>query len=250
MPQCRYENFASAYVDGELSPPERATFEAHLEQCPLCQAAVAEMRDIDDSLRAGSDRIDPSNSGHISSVVQRELSRTGEFARVRRQKWWLKRSDSLTAYALRLAILLLVLVGTIVAANHFAVRQPPPVWRSSGAKVIRAAPPEAPMPGDVLGRAEVVLADLVRAAGQEPGATKRIGRQVRDGGLLAHLAAMRAQALDPTLKENLSRLETALVWVANAETDAEGAALAETIQGAELLALARSVKEKLRNEGG
>ncbi|NIA22151.1 MAG: hypothetical protein GWP05_09365, partial [Anaerolineaceae bacterium] len=49
MSQCRYENFASAYLDGELSADERATFQAHLEQCSLCQAAIAQMKDIDDS---------------------------------------------------------------------------------------------------------------------------------------------------------------------------------------------------------
>ena len=250
MPQCRYENFASAYLDGELSPEERATFEAHLRQCPLCQAAIAEMRDIDDSLRAGSDRINPNTSGQISSAVQQELSRTGAFARVRRRKWRRKRSDSLAAYAVRLGILLVMLVATIVAANKFTAHHSEPAPPSAGGKVVRAVPPEAPMSGDVLARAEALLADLVRAAGEEPGASERIGRQVREGGLLAHLGAMRAQALDPTLKENLSRLETALVWVANVESDAEGVALAETIQGAELPALARSLRERLRNEGG
>jgi len=250
MPQCRYENFASTYLDGELSPEERTTFEAHLEQCPLCQAAIAEMRDIDDSLRAGSDRINPNTGGQISSAVQLALSRTGEFARVRRRKWWRKRSDSFTAYAVRMAILLVMLVATIVAANKFTAQESEPTPPPSAGKVLRAVPPEAPMPGDVLARAEVLLADLVRTAGQEPGAAKRIGRQVLEAGLLAHLGAVKAQALDPTLKENLSRLETALLWMANVETDAEGAELAATIQSAELPALARSLTERLRNEGG
>ena len=120
MPQCRYENFASAYFDGELSPDERATFETHIKQCSVCQAAIAGMKDIDESLRAGSALLRADTSGSISSAVQKKLSRTGEFTRLRRRKWWQRQSDSLASYAVRLGILLLVLVGTIVAANHFA----------------------------------------------------------------------------------------------------------------------------------
>ena len=106
------------------------------------------------------------------------------------------------------------------------------------------------MPDEVLGRAQALLADLVRTAGEEPGATSRIARQVLDDGLLGQLAAIQTQLLDLALKEKLSRLEAALVWVANLETDDEGAALARTIESAELLDLTRSLREKLRNDGG
>src|SRR6266481_5237218 len=36
----------SAYVDGELSPPQRAVVEAHLASCPHCQQELAELKTL------------------------------------------------------------------------------------------------------------------------------------------------------------------------------------------------------------
>lgn len=38
-----FADWDAAYVLGALSPSERRRFEAHLEQCPLCRAAIAEV---------------------------------------------------------------------------------------------------------------------------------------------------------------------------------------------------------------
>jgi hypothetical protein len=47
----RYREWDAAYVLGALSPEERLEFEAHLEQCPDCTAAVAESAGIPGVLR-------------------------------------------------------------------------------------------------------------------------------------------------------------------------------------------------------
>ncbi|HXR45411.1 MAG TPA: zf-HC2 domain-containing protein, partial [Pseudolysinimonas sp.] len=39
----RYAEWDGAYVLGALAPADRRTFEAHLETCPRCRAAVAEL---------------------------------------------------------------------------------------------------------------------------------------------------------------------------------------------------------------
>lgn len=41
----------SAYIDGELTDPERATVEGHLEDCPLCRLALEEMTEASRSYR-------------------------------------------------------------------------------------------------------------------------------------------------------------------------------------------------------
>lgn len=41
-----FTNQLSAYLDGELDPPARARFEAHLAGCPECSAALADLRAI------------------------------------------------------------------------------------------------------------------------------------------------------------------------------------------------------------
>jgi hypothetical protein len=47
----RYREWDAAYVLGALSPEERLEFEAHLEACPECTAAVAESAGIPGVLR-------------------------------------------------------------------------------------------------------------------------------------------------------------------------------------------------------
>lgn len=39
----KYATWDAAYALGALAAPERAAFEAHLDECPLCRAAVAEL---------------------------------------------------------------------------------------------------------------------------------------------------------------------------------------------------------------
>ena len=53
----RYADWDGAYVLGALSPAERREFEAHLEQCERCRAAVAELASMPGLLaRLGTDR--------------------------------------------------------------------------------------------------------------------------------------------------------------------------------------------------
>lgn len=42
----------SRYVDGELSPPERGAVNVHLRSCTVCARHVAELREMNDVLRA------------------------------------------------------------------------------------------------------------------------------------------------------------------------------------------------------
>ena len=51
-PHARFRAQASAYVDGELTPPTRARFETHLLQCEECARAVAAARAVKTLLAA------------------------------------------------------------------------------------------------------------------------------------------------------------------------------------------------------
>jgi hypothetical protein len=60
----------SLYVDDALSLPARATVDEHLRGCPVCRAALAEMRSIKQSLRALSRPLPPAN---LASAITEAL---------------------------------------------------------------------------------------------------------------------------------------------------------------------------------
>ncbi|WP_026075456.1 zf-HC2 domain-containing protein, partial [Cellulomonas massiliensis] len=47
-----YREWDAAYVLGALDPDERRAFEQHLQGCPACTAAVAELAGLPGMLRA------------------------------------------------------------------------------------------------------------------------------------------------------------------------------------------------------
>jgi len=42
----RMQTDGMRYLDGEMSPGERSEFERHLEECPVCRAALEELKDV------------------------------------------------------------------------------------------------------------------------------------------------------------------------------------------------------------
>src|SRR6266568_1697523 len=60
----------SLYVDDVLSLPARVTVDEHLRQCPVCRAALAELRSIKQRLRALSRPLPPAN---LASAITEAL---------------------------------------------------------------------------------------------------------------------------------------------------------------------------------
>jgi hypothetical protein len=90
-----FAEWDAAYVLGALSPSDRKAFEAHLEECALCRAAVAEVVPVVgllsrvDAERARSMRDDPATAPIRPEPALRDaLVRRGAAARRRRRLRW------------------------------------------------------------------------------------------------------------------------------------------------------------------
>ncbi|MBN2584792.1 MAG: zf-HC2 domain-containing protein [Planctomycetes bacterium] len=249
MPHCPQENLVSAYLDGELKGQDRERFKAHLTECPYCQSLVAQMMDIEDQLRSGMRPIDLQSGSDIASSVQQALSRTGEFSRVRRHKWWQRNSGSLNIFLLRVGILVLVLAVTIIAANRFTTIPQPHDTTTGTQTQPRLTPPATATPDEVLESVETLLADLVRSARTEPGAAKRFREWEASARIALRLGRLADAALDRRLHAGLFHLGTVLDEVAALKDDAQAAALAEQVEKAGLLNMVRGIRQQIRQEG-
>ena len=110
----RYATWDAAYVLGSLSSAERREFEAHLETCPRCREAVAEisgmpallaMLDVDDvrALSEEQPEIPPLRPEVLEGVLDKV-------------RWRRRRSRLLTSAAVGLAAAL-VAVGLVIAVR-------------------------------------------------------------------------------------------------------------------------------------
>lgn len=96
MECCEFKCKLGTFLDGELSPSERAVVEQHCASCPDCQSELAELRDLADGI---ADVPTPTTPPLIWSAISRRLdqqspnpARTG----LRPTTWW-RRPLSLAA---------------------------------------------------------------------------------------------------------------------------------------------------------
>lgn len=74
-----------AFLDGRLTPPERAAFKVHLTACPTCQAKLAHWQTVTDGMRA----LSPPDPERPVLGVQQLLARARvQQPRVRAPLWW------------------------------------------------------------------------------------------------------------------------------------------------------------------
>lgn len=109
-PDDRYATWDAAYVLGSLSAEERREYEAHLDSCPRCRAAVAELSGIP-ALLGKADATDfdaqpetqpgPSDE-HLNSLL------AAMRARRRRTRWMTTTALGLAAALVAVALLLVV----------------------------------------------------------------------------------------------------------------------------------------------
>lgn len=238
MASCKFEILVSAYLDRELSAEERELFERHVESCPTCRELIAQWREVEQALRRQRLRQALRDEGRTTEHVLRELSRSGEFRRARRKSAWRHARDHLAArwraYAAGLGLaLVVVLVGWGLSS----------LWRPSGKAgggTPGARASSVPLAlSEVLGQARGIFEELVGPAGVEPGTGKRLQARVVESDLASHLAWERSRlAADGQLRQRLSRVETALVLLANLpaeRSDAEAETLAEAVRRSKLL---------------
>jgi hypothetical protein len=111
----RYSTWDAAYVLGSLSESERLEYEAHLQTCPRCRAAVDELGEIPPLLakldRADVVSLDGEQSGPSPQMLDSLLHRVS--SRRRRSRW-------LTTAALAAAAAVLA-VGLVIAIRPDAL---------------------------------------------------------------------------------------------------------------------------------
>ena len=105
----RYADWDASYVLGALSPAERREYEGHLETCPRCAEAVAEVAGLPHLLARVPTEEVPGESAESpqSDLVAGALAK--HRIRRRRRRWTAVAIGSLTAAAA--AIVLVVVVG-------------------------------------------------------------------------------------------------------------------------------------------
>lgn len=114
-----FEEWDGAYVLGALSPEDRRRFETHMENCPRCRAAVAELAGLPgllgraEPLPDDAEAVGPKGDrAETASLFEGTLRRVDEQRSRRRMAWTL----TAAAAAVLLAIAI-VLVPRIVATD-------------------------------------------------------------------------------------------------------------------------------------
>lgn len=113
MGTCDHEHRISAFYDGELTPAERAAFEAHLPGCAECAAALADFGAISGMI-AGAPRPE------VSQVFRRRLT---EIPAGERDRTLARTTAALTAVAAGL-----LLAGTAWLWVNSPRTAPAPAW--------------------------------------------------------------------------------------------------------------------------
>lgn len=105
-----------AYLDGELSERERARVEAHLADCPRCQAELEELQALQDEVGATYDAaLSPIELSYAATQRIRErLQQAAE-----RPGWWwqLRRNWGMLAQAALALVMIVAFVGTYQMVN-------------------------------------------------------------------------------------------------------------------------------------
>lgn len=86
----QYAEWDAAYVLGALSTSDRRLFEAHLAECALCRAAVAELAPTVGLLsRVSADAVTGREDGPAAAGPAALISLARERRRRRRRTWWI-----------------------------------------------------------------------------------------------------------------------------------------------------------------
>jgi len=247
MPSCRFEIFVSSYLDGELSPEERALFETHLSQCDTCRTLMAEWKEVESALRRQALRKALGGKGEVTESVRRELTRSGAFRRARRKSLAERAREHFVARWRPYALLGVLAVALAVGLCFVA----PMVGGGSSRILPPPAQPSAAAPQTIVeffSSVESVLDRLGRESKVQRGSPAAACGQVADAELPAALAYWRSQiALDGTVQDRLTRIETVLVLMAGVPReggDAEARAIGQAVERAGLLNEVRSLKQK------
>ncbi|HTD70222.1 MAG TPA: zf-HC2 domain-containing protein [Gemmatimonadales bacterium] len=180
----------SEYLDGELTPPERTTLEAHLASCAGCRMTLDELRRVVTNARALDDR--PPTVDLWPAVA----ARIGLSARVRARP--VVRRFSFTVPQLAAASVVLALLsggGTWLIGRRGIVPTPPVLVTERAPALLNASA----YPGDARFAAQV--ADLERAVARGRGRLDTATVRVIDRNLRiidrAIRSAQSALAADP-----------------------------------------------------
>lgn len=71
----KIEELLSAYLDGRLSPKEKARVSAHLESCPACATLLDKMHKLDEMASSAMDAIDDSMLEKLERRIQADIDR-------------------------------------------------------------------------------------------------------------------------------------------------------------------------------
>ena len=111
---CNNEEWLAAYIDRRLTERERAAFERHVAECPLCLRALFNAKRALDEISGGTDTVPA-----LGNIVPRKAIRSSESTHADRSKPPLStpagsKSRSATAYlALGTAVALVVLLSLV-----------------------------------------------------------------------------------------------------------------------------------------
>jgi len=81
MGECASDRTLSRYLDGDLPPPAAARVRAHVAACRRCRQRLAEMRALDDAIRAAAAL--PADAPDVASRVTDGLRRRAAFFKAR-----------------------------------------------------------------------------------------------------------------------------------------------------------------------
>jgi anti-sigma factor RsiW len=120
----RFHDDVGAYLLGALEDGERAAFEVHLEQCPICQDELARLRTASDALPRSVEQYTPPPSlkRELMRRVRAEAEPGTAPRRSLRERFWPQLSGQRLAWV-SAAIVLVVGVGLGVAISQIAGNQ-------------------------------------------------------------------------------------------------------------------------------
>jgi hypothetical protein len=113
----RYADWDGAYVLGVLPPSERAEYERHLDECFLCQDAVADLTPLPGLLA----RVDPDTLDSVDELPPADLER--RLMAAARPAWWRRTSTRVGLGLAAAAAVAAAVVVPITVGHHAATGQ-------------------------------------------------------------------------------------------------------------------------------